>query len=63
MIICERHRYVPLDFSLHKGTFDAIMGTFKLSPKTLQVFDCDAGAFSRSYVYGSGKLTGIGGRS
>jgi hypothetical protein len=61
LLVLERHRYAPLDFSLQESTFRTICQRFQLSDKTLQVFDCDAGSFSRSFCYDeTGRITGIG---
>lgn len=60
ILICERHRY-NLDFPIQKDTFEDVSKKFKLSPKTLQSFDCDHGTFARFYCFGKDRaLNGIG---
>ncbi|KAF2093918.1 hypothetical protein NA57DRAFT_80923 [Rhizodiscina lignyota] len=59
MLICERHRY-KMDFSITEDSYNAIQVAFKLPPKALQSFDCDAGTHSRSYTYDeAGTVNGI----
>ncbi|KAF2103587.1 hypothetical protein NA57DRAFT_53103 [Rhizodiscina lignyota] len=51
MLICERHRYSPLDFPIQNSTYTRLVEKFKLHSTTLRSFDTDAGSFARYYDY------------
>lgn len=49
ILLVDRLRY-GLELPIQRNTFHDVIRDFKLSPRTLQSFDCDAGTYTRSYV-------------